>query len=259
MATPETQYLYANDDQSEYFSAQESSNACAVFTLDGILRFLQKYWYFVGPAMILIGIFFAFFGFKLFQAALFVIASIAVSGLIMYIMYSTFLQDDSEVWLDWTLLGVSILLGLLAGWMALLLQNIAGAVLAGGAGFFLGVLLNETVVYLAGLAWLYWTVNIGLAVIGFLLGLFFTKHAEVIATSFIGSYMMMKGVGIMAGGFPNVGQLVKMIESGAWDGIPTTFYAYLAGILVLFILTSYFQFRVFFKKEEKVTHPYGQN
>ena len=125
----------------------------------------------------------------------------------------------------------------------------AGALLAAWGGFLLGVLFNETCLYTVGSEVLFWCINISFALICFVLGLKFTKHAEVIATSFIGSFMTMKGIGIMAGGFPNIYALIHMIDNGAWSSIPDSFYGYLAGIVVLFIFSSWAQFRCFFHKE----------
>jgi len=206
--------------------------------------------------MIVLGIFFAFFGFKLFQVALFLVVTIVVTGLIMFIFYSTCLTDNTENWLGWLMLVCSVVVGLLAGLLSVKLENLEGALLAAWGFFLLGVLLNETVVWLAGKAWLFWTINIVLALIGFALGWKFTKHAEVLATSFIGSYMFFKGIGIMAGGFPNIYSLINMIESGAWDSIDPVFYAYMAGVVIMFIGTSIFQFKFFFHKEQTTTHPY---
>lgn len=190
--------------------------------------------------MIVLGIFFAFFGFKLFQVALFIVATLVVMGLLLFIFYSTFLQTNTEAWVGWLVFAVSVVLGLVAGVLSVKLQDFAGAILAGWGGFLLGVLINETVLWLAGSAALFWIINVVMALIFAALGYKFTKEAEVLATSFIGSYMMMKGVGIMAGGFPNIYAIINLIEAGAWDSIDPVFYAYLAGVLILFIGTSIF-------------------
>lgn len=155
------------------------------------------------------------------------------------------------------MLTCSIVVGLIAGLLSVKLENLEGAILAAWGFFLLGVLLNETVVWLAGKAWLFWTINISFALIGFVLGWKFTKHAEVLATAFIGSYMTMKGIGIMAGGFPNIYSLIKMINDGAIDTIDPVFYAYMAGVIIMFIGCSIFQFKFFFHKEQTTTHPYA--
>jgi formate hydrogenlyase subunit 3/multisubunit Na+/H+ antiporter MnhD subunit len=78
------------------------------------------------------------------------------------------------------------------------------------------------------------------------------------ATAFLGSYMTMRGIGIMAGGFPNEYVLINEIESGAIDNIDPVFYAYLAGIFVMTIIAAIVQFKMFKKQKEEESHPYAQ-
>lgn len=236
--------------------------ACPVFTVNALFQFIDQYWWIFGPAFIAVGVFFALLGFKLFQAALFIVATIVVSGLILFVFYSTFLEDNTAAWVSWLVLSISIVLGLLGGFLTVYLEKFAGAIICAWGGFMLGVVLNETVVWLAGEAWLFWVINIILALIFFGIGYKFFEHGIMIATAFIGSYMMMKGVGIMAGGFPNIYALVQMIEDGAITSIDPVFYAYLAGIIVLTILCSIFQYKCFVKEALKNprnggTHPYN--
>lgn len=249
--------LMLNEKQTTYHTAQESNMACPIFTMNALIQFVEEYWYIFGPSFIAVGFFFAFAGFKLFQIALFIVATIVVAGLLLFVFYSTFLSDNTATWVGWLVLALSVVLGLLGGFLTVYMEKFAGALLAAWGGFLLGVLLNETVVWLAGQAWLFWVINIVLALIFFLLGLKFFDHAVMISTSFIGSYMIMKGIGMMAGGFPNIYVLIKMIEDGAMDSIDPVFYAYLAGIVILTILTSIFQFKCWLKKKlEAETHPY---
>ena len=115
------------------------------------------------------------------------------------------------------MLGVSAVLGLIAGALSVKLEKFAAAILSGWGGFILGVMVSETVLWLAGAAWLCWVINISFAIVFAIIGYIFCDHAIVIATSFVGAYMMMKGIGIMAGGFPNVYVLIQMIEAGVID------------------------------------------
>lgn len=177
--------------------------------MNALIQFVDEYWWIFGPSFIAVGIFFAFVGFKLFQIALFIVATIVIAGLLLFVFYSTFLNDNTATWVGWLVLALSIVLGLLGGFLTVYLEKYAAAILAAWGGFLLGVLINESVVWLAGQAWLFWIINIVMALIFFLIGLKFADHAICFATSFIGSYMMMKGIGIMAGGFPNIYVLIK--------------------------------------------------
>jgi len=61
------------------------------------------------------------------------------------------------------------------------------------------------------------------------------EHIVIITTSLIGSYLFVRGLSVFIGGFPNEMTIYKMLKSG----IPfePTFYAYLAAIIICFILS----------------------
>jgi len=56
--------------------------------------------------------------------------------------------------------------------------------------------------------------------------------------------MSMRGIGIMAGGFPNEYVLINQIQSGAISSIDPVFYAYLAGIVVMTIICTIVQWKM---------------
>lgn len=205
-----------------------------------------------------IGLFLAFLGRKIISAAVFIVVAIIVSGLILIIFYSTFLSAATESWVSWLVVSLTIIVGCIAGYLAQKVEKIGGALLAGWGGFVLGVVLNETVFYLAKSSVLFWCINIGFAVIFALLGFFFFNQAVILATSFIGSYMTMRGIGMMAGGFPNEYVLINEIQSGSIDNIDPVFYAYLAGIVVMTIICSIVQQKMFKAMEEHEKHPYNK-
>lgn len=241
-----------------YYATQKSELGCGVFTANALIQFVDEYSWFFGIGFIVLGVFFGLMGLKLFNVALFLVGTIVVAGLILFIFYASFLQDNTKEWVSWTVLSFSVLLGLISGFLLVKLEKFAGAILAAWGGFLLGVLINETVMWLAGSAVLFWVINVVMALVFFAIGYKFFDQAVMISTSFIGSYMMMKGVGIMAGGFPNIYVLIKMIEDGAIESIDPVFYAYLFGIVVLTVLTSIFQFKVWYKKREAEEHPYAK-
>ena len=150
-----------------------------------------------------IGLFLTFLGRKIFNVAIFIVAAIVVSGLILIIFYSTFLADNTATWLSWLVVSLALVVGIVCGYLATKVEKIGGALLAGWGGFCLGVVLNETVLYLVESTALFWCVNCGLALLFGIIGFVMFNQAVIIATSFIGAYMTMRGIGIMAGGFPN--------------------------------------------------------
>lgn len=205
-----------------------------------------------------IGLFLTFLGRKIFNVAIFIVAAMVVSGLILIIFYSTFLADNTATWLSWLVVSLAIVVGIVCGYLATKVEKIGGALLAGWGGFCLGVVINETVLYLAHSTALFWCVNIGLAVLFAIIGFLLFNQSVIIATSFIGAYMTMRGIGIMAGGFPNEYVLINQIQSGSISNIDPVFYAYLTGIVVQTILGSIVQFKMFHAMQEHEKHPYNK-
>ena len=112
-------------------------------------------------------------GRKLFTVALFICATVLTAGLILIIFYATFLSDNTAAWLGWLMLSLSIAVGLAVGFLATKLEKLGACLLAAWGGFCAGVLLNETVIYLATSVALFWCINIGFAVVSGILVLIF--------------------------------------------------------------------------------------
>ena len=69
---------------------------------------------------------------------------IATIAVLFILSYTTFLSDNTEAWVGWTVLGVSILLGILGGYLLYKCQRLGAAALGGWGG--LGEVLGMTVV-----------------------------------------------------------------------------------------------------------------
>ena len=91
---------------------------CPIYTYNALVQFVMEYKYLWGSIFILMGIFLAFFGRKLFTAALFIVAAIVFIGLILVIFYSTVLSDTTTL-VTWIVITCTILVGLLVGFFAM--------------------------------------------------------------------------------------------------------------------------------------------
>jgi Domain of unknown function (DUF4203) len=105
------------------------------------------------------------------------------------------------------------------------------------AGFLVGILLNEAVLYLVGSKVLFWSVNAGLAFVFCLIALVWVDVSIILSTSLIGSYLTARGVSLFAGGFPNEYSLIEQIKSGGVSRVNIWFYAYLTGILLMAVVS----------------------
>jgi len=89
-------------------------------------------------------------------------------------------------------------------------------------------------------------VTIAGAVLGALgggcLGKIFNRHVRSIGTAFIGSYLIIRGIGMYAGGYPSE---TDMIKHGSHAAKGAAFWYYFSGLIVLTIIGSLVQFRLF--------------
>mmetsp|Transcript_3188 Transcript_3188/g.3810 ORF Transcript_3188/g.3810 Transcript_3188/m.3810 type:complete len:111 (-) Transcript_3188:2-334(-) len=60
----------------------------------------------------------------------------------------------------------------------------------------------------------------------------FYNLVMIIGTSIIGAFLLIRGIGVFAGGYPNEFQLHNEIISGNMKNMPWTVYVYVAAVFV---------------------------
>ena len=225
---------------------------CSKFDLNALWQFLDDYSYIWGVLFIVSGVFLAFFGRKLFKAAIFMVSAILTVFAILLLFYTTFLKDTTETWVGWTVLACSILIGLVVGFFMMKLERLGAAILAGWGGFLLGFLLNEMVLYKVESQVLFWCVNVACAATAAILSFFLYEHVLIMTTSFAGSYMLVRGISFYAGGFPNELTLADQIKAGDTDAFTNWFYLYMVCILLCTAAGAVVQY----KTNKKDDNPY---
>ena len=115
------------------------------------------------------------------------------------------------------------------------------AILAGWGGIMVGFLITSTFVITKPPA--YWATIVGCGAAFAILAFFIETGVIMFVTSFAGSYFLIRGISLYAGGFPNEMEIHKEFEAGAvtWSTFDKVFYAYMTGIVVLTIFSLYFQ------------------
>lgn len=208
--------------------------------------------------MIVGGLFLAFLGRKLFVAAIFLISFFVTMTGILLLFYSTFLKDNTEDWVGWTVLGGSAVVGLIVGYFMTRqsMQRIGAAILAAWGGFIVGLILNESVLYLTDSTAVFWCVAIGCAIAAAIFAFVAYNHALILSTALIGSYSIVRGASLYIGGFPNEFNLINEVKNGVIENVPWEYYAYLAAIIATSILASIVQYKTLARMEEHERHPY---
>ena len=80
-------------------------------------------------------------------------------------------------------------------------------------------------------------------IVGGVLGFEFQHLIVSIATSFIGSYITIRSISVIFGGFPNELDLSQRLQTGVYSGLAWYVYLYLTLILVLFGIGLFVQIK----------------
>jgi hypothetical protein len=207
---------------------------------------------------LVLGCLICFLGRTLFRPVIFIGGVLLSVSLIWIIFYSTFLSENSKGWVGWVVLVGAILFGLIIGCLLIKFIKIGAFILAAWGGYALGLLLWNAFLYKTNSTGGFWGFTIGFALVFGILALFFFDHILIHATALLGSFLVINGIGQVAGRYQNPFTVAQEINEGLIDSIDPVFYAYLAGNLVLYALGMLFQYRQ--RRKDKVTgnDPYSR-
>lgn len=222
---------------------------CPRFQYGIFAKFMTKYAFLWGGIMIVFGLVLAFFGNR-FLTGVIAICSCLITILLGVYFTSMFVDavfdyDKIENYAVWIILGLWIIIGLVVGYFMVKKRKWGIALMGCFGGVVLGLLITTIVGPALSNAILYYCIIIGCAIIAFVITLYVEKAVIIVSTSFVGSFMIIRGISMYAGGFPNETELHTLAKDGFvnWDTFPKVFYAYLAGILILSIGTGIFQWK----------------
>ena len=190
-----------------------------------------------GGLIIPIGIFLSFFGRKFIKVSSFIVTTLTAMLVLGCAFSSTFLLEESERWkVIVTYVGASVFSAVF-GMISAYFTKVGGSIIGGVAGFILGILLNTAWLYRYSSIIVTYGVSAGLFLLIFiqcLIGKFTFNQTTVIATSLIGAYLILQGVAVFIGSFPNMLLLIgAMQRSSEQVQIDVEFYYWLGGILAL--------------------------
>jgi len=236
-----------SNDCNPYYSITHKSG-CMVGNLKGIWRFVESNAYIFAIVFMVIGLFNLILGRKLIKPAIAIIFCLSTVVAILFLLYVLILQNDSKDWVLWLLLVVSVILGGIVGFFASKFVRVGVFFLGLWAGAGVGLLLNNIVFYKINHVAVLWVL---MAVFGLTLGIlsiFWYHYIVIVCTSIIGSFLFIRGISLFAGGYPNEFTIYQRISDGEISNMPWTFYIYMVGIVILFFIGAFIQYRI--KKRE---------
>jgi len=137
--------------------------------------------------------------------------------LVVLIVYSTFAYNSLEAWVGWVVLGCSLLIGLLFGFLLMKYENVGGFFLVAWGGFNTGLLFYNAFLYKINSDWALWGFSVGIAILYAVLLIFFFDHILIHATAMIGSFTFVYGIGLVAGHYTSPFLIVDLIKYGQID------------------------------------------
>lgn len=190
-------YTVDETDPSKPYIAIYSSAGCAT---DAFWTWVTNNKWAMFAIALVIGFIVCFFGRKLWKPIFFLSGVLLTVFLVLIIFYTTFLNDNTASWVGWTVIGCSVLVGLLVGYIFMKISKLGAFVLAGWGGFCLGLLIWNSFLYLATSSdVLFWLFNVGVGVIMGILALIFFDHIIILMSALAGAYVFVAGIGRVAG------------------------------------------------------------
>jgi len=222
---------------------------CKSKTVD-LAKFVDAVSPFLGIILIVGGGGLTFAGAKLILIAFTLLVGLTVTGVLFMVTYNLFIPSGSSSGLY---IGVMIVCLLIGGVLGYLSQKFAKAwattLLATWAGFVAMSLLvkaagiyNSTAVICLSIAG---------AVGGGFLGKKLDKHIKSFGTAFIGSYLLIRGIGVYAGGYPSESEIAKNAESGKVQKYDAMIWAYLGMFVFFMVAGSFVQLKYLKAAEEE--------
>lgn len=251
------------DGNGNYETTLEGDLGCDVWSMSAFFEFVQDYRILFGIILMVLGVPFCLMGRKFFSVIVFIVGVLITVSLIMLLFYSTFLDSNTEAWVFWLVLSLSIVAGLAVGFVLFKCQKLGAACVAGWGGFLGGLVINTTFLFVTNQEWLFWVVSIGCAIAAAICAFLFYFPVIITVTSFAGAYMFVRGISLfIPGSYPNEFTLIEELKEGYVDNIPYWFYLYLGFMIIFTIVGMVVQCKHLKKEkeehgEENIHHPYA--
>jgi len=225
---------------------RETPTGCPVFRINSLFRFLSQYSDFIAPVIIVIGLLFLLVGGYFKKVSIFVIVLISSIFVVTFILYAFILPAKTPDWVGWVVLFGSAAAGIIAAALTVTFIKLGVFLVGCWLGGTLATCLFQMFIHLiSSKPFVLWIIIAVLALAFGLLSLKFLKFVMVVGTSFIGAFLVIRGIASFLGGYPNEFQLFNEIQAGQVDNVPWEVYIYIASMFVISLLGMLFQHKRF--------------
>jgi hypothetical protein len=203
---------------------------------------MMQYNFLWGAMLIVLGIFLCFFGNKFINVVLFITVFLAVFLVCGSLFFQYALFKIKAEWAKWLSLVAIAIVSFLMGWLVMKKRKYGVGLVAAWGGVMLGFVI--TGLFVMSLPdWAFYLILIAFGILAFIVAIKIEKMVIIMTTSFMGSYAIVRGASLYAGGFPSEIGLHKEIKTGAVDfsTFDKKFYIYMGAIVVGTVMGVIFQ------------------
>lgn len=225
------------------------ANGCPKVDLSVFWEFIKKNSVFFVIGFVLFGMVIGVFGRPMWNTIVFLLFTVSITGLFLVVFYEFVIPFDSPEWVLWMILVISLIFGVVAAFMIAKYQA-AGFILLGawfGASFtivFTNIILRAVIAgFLVYKMWkkerakslvlgggllaipmvytiwpnevTFWVSLVGTCALCGASAYFLKDLLVTLTTAFIGAYIIVRGLSIVMGGFPNEYEIYQQIKSGS--------------------------------------------
>lgn len=233
-------------DNNQYIAIGRSANGCPLVQISEVYKFILDNKYIFGILSIFFGIIECFFGLAILKPSLFIVGYISAFGFVILIFGEFLISPDMNVLLIWILLIIAVLLGAVVGYLVTTLPKLGFMALGLWFGFVLAFVINNLFLYKIEVdppeLLLYILMGI-LGIIFAVLSMYIWRELCIIATSFLGAYLIIRSLSLYIGYYPNELSLNIQIKYKELANVGWEFYIYFIFLIILTILGAFVQFR----------------
>lgn len=222
---------------------------CKAYSVDFFPKFIDAISPYLGFILIVLGGGLAFAGAKLILLAFTILVSVAVSGGLFMMSYNLFIPTKSSEGVYGVVLLICVVIGGVLGYLS---KKFAKAWATTLLATWVGFVAMSLLVKIAGIYNNYAVLGLSIlgAVAGGFLGKKLDKHIKSFGTAFIGAYLLIRGIGTFAGGYPSESELAKQAQDGEVAKYNPMVWAYFAGFIFFAVAGAFVQLK-YLKAEEE--------
>lgn len=181
----------------------ESKLGCAIVNFNIIWDFFAANSTIFAIVLIVLGFFFAFFGYRILIISLFLAGTLITAFALIILSYQLIISQNAKNWVAWVVIAVSLIIGICVGYVVAKFRRFGIFLLAFGGGCVLGFIINNAFMRYAQSQALFWVVIIGCGAGWGALSCFLYVLVAILSTSLAGSYALVRGISLFVGHFPN--------------------------------------------------------